>query len=255
MAYRLLSLRGFSSDMINLDAPEWWAQLPVLTGPNVYLREVESADVETLFEVLTDPQVSRYISPPPPSPAAFEGFIEWAQRQRKAGMCVCFAVVPKGLNHAIGLFQVRALEPSFQTAEWGFAMGASFWSTGLFLEAATLVVEFAFTMMGVHRLEARAVVDNVRGNRALEKLGAKGEAELRKAFRRKDPQFLWAIVDKEWTVPKVPPRTVFDAAKIKRQIERAIAQRTRNAFGESAGPARPFPFFLTDPSDDTPDDE
>ena len=100
MAYRLLSLQGFSSDMINLDAPEWWEQLPVLTGSNLYLREVESGDIETLFEVLTDPQVSRYISPPPPSPAAFDGFIEWAQRQRKAGMCVCFAVVPKGLNHS-----------------------------------------------------------------------------------------------------------------------------------------------------------
>src|SRR5438128_11307104 len=102
--------------MINLDAPEWWVQLPVLTGPNLYLREVESGDIETLFEVLTDPQVSRYISPPPPSPAAFDGFIEWAPRQRKAGTCVCFAVVPKRMNHAIDLIQVGALDTSFQAA-------------------------------------------------------------------------------------------------------------------------------------------
>src|SRR5437016_6068979 len=120
--------------MINLDEPQWWLQLPVLTGTSLYLREVEASDAEALFEMLTDPRVSQYISPPPPSLSAFDGFIEWAQRQREAGTGVCFAVVPKGLEQAIGLFQVRALDGTFQLAEWGFAMGASFWSTGLFQE-------------------------------------------------------------------------------------------------------------------------
>jgi ribosomal-protein-alanine N-acetyltransferase len=243
--------------VINLDAPEWWVQLPVLAGTSLYLREIEPDDVETLFELLTDPKVSQYISPPPPSLAAFEGFIEWAHRQRKAGSCVCFAVVPKGLEQAIGLFQLRALEPTFRTAEWGFAMGAAFWSTGLFQEAAALVAEFAFGTIGVHRLEARAVVGNSRGNRALEKLGAKGEAELRKAFKKKDPQFLWAIVAEEWTAPKPAPRTMFDAAKVKHLIEKAIAENpapTTKARAR-AWPERPFPFFLTDPSKNPPDDK
>jgi RimJ/RimL family protein N-acetyltransferase len=71
--------------------------------------------VDALFELLTDPQVSQYISQPPSSAAGFEGFIEWAHRQREAGTCVCFGVVPHGLEHAIGLFQVRALDSTFQT--------------------------------------------------------------------------------------------------------------------------------------------
>lgn len=90
------------------------------------LREVDVADVDALFELLTDSAVSRYISPPPPSTAAFEGFIQWAHQQRAAGSCVCFAIVPKGLKQAVGLFQLRALEPTFHIAEWGFAMGAAF---------------------------------------------------------------------------------------------------------------------------------
>src|SRR5690348_10935807 len=106
--------------MINLEEPSWWVQLPVLTGQNLELREVQADDVDTLFELLTDPKVSRYISPPPASARAFAGFIHWAHQQRLAGSCVCFAVVPRGLTHAIGLFQLRALEPSFKIAEWGF---------------------------------------------------------------------------------------------------------------------------------------
>lgn len=242
--------------MFNLEAPDWWVQLPVLSGPTLELREVEAQDVEALFELLTDPQVKQYISPPPRSIAAFEGFIDWAHRQREAGSCVCFAVVPHGLYHAIGLFQVRALDSTFQIAEWGFAMGAAFWSTGLFEEAAGLVVQFAFETMGVHRLEARAVVQNGRGNGALQKLGAKGEAVLRKAFNREYPQFLWSIIADEWKAPPSTPRTPFDAAQLKLKIERAIAEQPRPAARRRSRrrPARPFPFFLTDPSEDPPED-
>lgn len=242
--------------MINLDVPKWWEQLPVLTGPSLSLREVEAGDVDSLFELVTDPQVSRYISPPPPSVSAFAGFIEWAHRQRQAGTCVCFAVVPKALTQAIGLFQVRALEPQFKVAEWGFAMGFAFWSTGFFQEAAALVAAFAFDTLGVHRLEARAVVGNARGNRVLEKLGAHSEAELRKAFNKKDPQFLWAIVAEEWRAPIATPRSVFDAMKVKRHIQARIAQQpcpTKPRSHLSA--AQPFPFFLTKTSDDPPEDE
>jgi RimJ/RimL family protein N-acetyltransferase len=243
--------------MFNLEAPDWWVQVPVLSGPTLRLREVDAQDVDALFELLTDPQVSQYISQPPSSAAGFEGFIEWAHRQREAGTCVCFGVVPHGLEHAIGLFQVRALDSTFQLAEWGFAMGAAFWSTGLFEEAAVLVAQFAFETMGVHRLEARAVVQNGRGNGALQKLGAKGEAVLRKAFNREYSQFLWAIVADEWTAPQSTPRTAFDEAKVKLQIERAIAQQPRPAAKPRSRrrPARPFPFFLTDPSGEDPPEE
>jgi ribosomal-protein-alanine N-acetyltransferase len=241
--------------MIELEEPPWWQHLPVLTGSNVQVREVEAGDVESLFEMLTDPEVSRYISPPPPTCAAFEGFIDWAHRQREAGACVCFAVVPNGLKHAVGLFQLRATEPTFKTAEWGFAIGSAFWSTGLFEEAAVLVADFAFRTIGVHRLEARAVVENARGNRALEKLGAIGEAVLRKAFNRQASQFMWAIVGEEWRPPEPKARTVFDAAKVKRQIEIDMARSPvfkRRGIGPTA---RPFPFFVTDASNESPEDD
>jgi hypothetical protein len=31
------------------------------------------------------------------------------------------------MTQAIGLFQLRSLEPTFETAEWGFAIGTAFW--------------------------------------------------------------------------------------------------------------------------------
>ena len=237
--------------MIELQDPHWWQQVPVLRGDIVKLREVEVCDVESLFELLTDPRVTQFISTPPRSAAAFEGFVTWAHRQREAGSCVCLVVVPHGLEQPVGLFQIRALDPAFQVGEWGFALGASFWSTGIFLEAATLVIDFAFKSIGTTRLEARAVVENVRGNRALEKLGAKGEAVLRRSFNRSLTQFLWALVADEWKPPRAAPRSEFDAAKLKQQIAAAVRQQqihTERKRSEKS--CAPLPFFLTDPSTD-----
>ena len=55
----------------------------------------------------------------------FEGFIEWAQRERTLGNEVCFGIVPPGLTAAVGIIQLRAQELSWFSAEWGFAIGAS----------------------------------------------------------------------------------------------------------------------------------
>jgi RimJ/RimL family protein N-acetyltransferase len=191
---------------------DWRTGLPVLTGSRVTLRELRVSDAASLFAMLTTEEVTRFISPPPTTIEGFERFITWANRERAAGTYACFAVVPHGMDTAIGLFQVRQLEPGWGTAEWGFAIGSAFWGTGVFSDGARLVLDFAFDAIGVHRLEARAAVQNGRGNAALRKLGAVQEGVLRRSFLRNGQyhdQALWAILDEDYRmglsipVPKV----------------------------------------------------
>jgi len=184
---------------------DWKNALPVLTGRGVTLREVRLSDAASLYELLTTEEVSRFISPPPTTVEGFERFIQWTHGERAAGRYICFAVVPQGLDTAIGLFQIRQLEPGFGTAEWGFALGSPFWGTGVFMDAARLMVEFAFESVGVHRLEARAAVQNSRGNCALAKIGAVKEGVLRKSFLRNGEyldQALWSMVRDDWRQTK-----------------------------------------------------
>jgi RimJ/RimL family protein N-acetyltransferase len=187
---------------------DWRQNLPVLTSQQVVLRELRLSDAASLFAMLTTEEVSRFISPPPSTVEGFERFIAWTHRQRASGTYVCFAVTLKGFDTAVGIFQVRELEAGFGTAEWGFAIGSPFWGTGVFQEGATLVADFAFGVLGVHRLEARAAVRNGRGNAALQKIGAVQEAVLRKSFLRNGEyldQVLYAIVEDEWRV-RTPQR-------------------------------------------------
>ena len=180
---------------------DWRTGLPVLTGSRVTLRELRVSDAQSLFAMLTTEEVTRFISPPPTTVEGFERFIMWTNRERAAGTYACFAIVPHGMDTAIGIFQVRQLEPGWGTAEWGFAIGSSFWGTGAFTDGAQLVLDFAFETIGVHRLEARAAVQNARGNAALRKLGAVQEGVLRRSFLRNGQYFdqaLWAVLDEDW---------------------------------------------------------
>jgi ribosomal-protein-alanine N-acetyltransferase len=114
---------------------------------------------------------------------------------------VCYAVVPRGSNSPVGLFQVRSLESDFGLAEWGFALAAEYWGSGLFVDAARLVTTFGFEVLGVSRLEARAAVRNGRGNGALRKIGAVQEGVLRRSFLRNGEyldQALWSMLREDW---------------------------------------------------------
>ena len=196
-----------TTDKTGVVSSDWRDGLPVLTGQRVALRELRASDAASLFAMLSTEEVSRFISPPPSTVEGFERFIAWTLRQRAAGAYLCFAVTVKGFDTAIGIFQIRETEPGFGTAEWGFAIGSAYWGAGVFSKGAKLVLKFAFEEVGVHRLEARAVVQNGRGNGALKKIGAVQEGLLRKSFEKNGErldQALWTILAEDWKAVNTP---------------------------------------------------
>jgi RimJ/RimL family protein N-acetyltransferase len=180
----------------------WRDALPTLVGQRAVLRELVSVDATALAPMLSAPEVARFISPPPTTVEQFAWFIDWSHQERAAGRYAAFGLVPRGRSTPVGLLQVRQLDATFQSAEWGFVLGSAYWGSGLFADAARLLLSFAFGTLGVHRLEARAAVLNARGNAALRKLGASQEGFLRRSLVTADgrelDQVLWALLADEW---------------------------------------------------------
>lgn len=190
-------------------AHDWRSGLPELAGDLVTLREVRVSDAQSLFAMLSTEEVRRYMSPPPSDVEGFERFIRWTHTERAAGRYMCFAVVPKGYDVAIGVFQVRAIDPSFTAGEWGVALGSHFWGTGIFKASAQIVFGFLFDELGLHRLEARAAVQNGRANGAARKVGAVPEGVARQAMRcrgKYHDQLMWSILAEDWYQSKVAQR-------------------------------------------------
>ena len=207
-AHRILERTSSGGRAIAPTLTDWRDGLPTLTGAMATLRELRASDAPALLTMLSTEEVTRFISPAPVSVQGFERFIAWSTRERANGTLVCFAVIPHGMDTPVGIFQVRQLEPGFGTAEWGFALASAFWGTGLFSDAARLVVDFAFDVIQAHRLEARAAVMNGRGIGALRKIGAVPEGILRKSLLRNGEyldQALWTILDEDWRALRLAP--------------------------------------------------
>jgi RimJ/RimL family protein N-acetyltransferase len=180
---------------------DWRERVPSLRAGKVALRELRTSDAQALWAFINTDEVTRYLAVPPSTVDGFERFISWTHRQRAAGTQATLAVTVEGFDGPVGLFQLREIEPGFGTGEWGFAIGSAFWGTGVFRTGAHLMMHFAFDVIGVHRLEARACVANVRGNAALKKIGAVQEGVLRRSFQSGGQyldQALWTVLDEDW---------------------------------------------------------
>ena len=185
--------------------PSWSESLPRLEGERVSLRELCPSDAPALYRIVCMPDVAQQMWPPPASLEAVERFIERTHVNRKHGHAIYFGVVPGGETDVAGLFELRPMQPRFYRLELGYFIHPAWWGTGVFTEAAQLIREFAFGVLGAQRIEARVSVENPRGNAALLKIGARREGRLRAAFvheGRYVDQYLWAIVNKSSRSPR-----------------------------------------------------
>jgi RimJ/RimL family protein N-acetyltransferase len=225
----------------------WTDRVPPLHGDVTTLREVAASDVSTLFTLFSNPAVTEYMAPPPPTLAKFAGFVEWSHQQRLQGYGICFGIVPNGMRAAVGILQVR-LEPTLSDAEWGFVLSNHFWSTGVFEDAANVVADFAFKAMRVERLEARIARRNQRAHAAVQKLGARYETMLEGASPQgipRDPEAVFTLQAHDWRSRGRDPRVWTDdaAQRIRAAIEGAESELRRSDVPETV---EPYPLFLFD---------
>jgi RimJ/RimL family protein N-acetyltransferase len=187
-----------SSQVTSSGALNWRTGLPVLTGQLVTLREPMSGDLSAIVALLSLPDAARFGFA---TDADGRRSIEAAMRDRAAGSAFTYVITLTGARAVVGLIQFRRLDPMFEAAEIECTLALSSRGTGVFVDAARLAISFAFET-GIHRLEARVVVENGRANGALRKLGAVHEGILRRAGRRGDEhcdQALWSLLKDDWT--------------------------------------------------------
>lgn len=142
------------------------------------LREPTRRDAPVLFTTICTPEVCEYLPPPPSDVRGLEVTLSQSVRWRRHGRGFAFVIHPAGACGPVGLIQFLARVPSSGAAplwEWGFALGAEHWRTGIFGESARLALDFALNTVRLPAVEAWVVRANSRANRAMEKLDARGD--------------------------------------------------------------------------------
>jgi len=176
--------------------------LPVLMGRRVLLREPREDDVARLFEFTSDPDVTRFLAiEPPDSQDDTLHFIAKCREHRLQDREYVFVIAGVADDRAIGITGLRHIDQPMRTAQIGTWLGRDHWGTGANAEAKRLLLDFAFGLLALHRIEARIAVSNVRSRHAFERLGAKCEGRLRESFYKHGvyhDQDLFVVLEQEW---------------------------------------------------------
>ena len=176
--------------------------LPVITTPRLILRWISADDVDSLYEIFSDPQVMRYWStvPLPNREAAAELQREIAEGNTRERMFK-WGLALRDSNTVIGTTTLFNLSLDNGRAELGYAMGRAHWGKGYMNEALNALVSHAFEVMELRRLEADVDPRNTASIRTLERLGFQREGFLRERWHVNgeiQDAFFYGLLRREW---------------------------------------------------------
>jgi [ribosomal protein S5]-alanine N-acetyltransferase len=128
-------------------------------------------------------------------------FLAFVESRYRNGEPVGHAVVDAATNRMIGTCGVASYSEQHERAEIAYAISAEYWNKGYITEAARAVVDDAFRVLKLNRLQSCCHVDNVGSRRVMEKLGMTYEGILRDYFKfqgRYDSVRFYSLLRSEW---------------------------------------------------------
>jgi RimJ/RimL family protein N-acetyltransferase len=176
--------------------------LPVITTKRLVLRWVSENDIDTLYEVFSDPQVMRYWSSAP-----FSSREDAVKLQREiatgneSNTMIKWGLALRDSDHLIGTTTLFNLNLENGRAELGYAMGRAHWGKGYMNEALHALVSHAFEVMELRRLEADVDPRNTASIRTLERLGFQKEGFLRERWHVNgeiQDALFYGLLRREW---------------------------------------------------------
>lgn len=158
--------------------------VPILDTPRLRLRPYEPRDVDDLFAMQSDPVVMRYWSYPPwTERAQAEAKLDEIATAMGRGEACPWAVADRSTDRLLGTCALFALVRDHARCELGYALTRAAQGRGLATEAVRRVLEYAFDVLRMERVEADVDPRNAASVRLLERVGFRREGLLRARWR------------------------------------------------------------------------
>ena len=190
----------------------------ILTTQRLVLREFTIDDWRAVHTYQSDPRYRRYYGERDWSEAGTRAFVQRFVDNQVESPRHKFqlAITLPGSGTLIGNCGVRLDRPGAPVGDIGYELNPEYWGRGYATEAARAMLAFGFEELGLHRVWAECVADNVGSRRVLEKLGMTLEGRLRENQSidgRWHDTLIYAILEQERTTGA---RRVLD--QLKRRI-------------------------------------
>jgi RimJ/RimL family protein N-acetyltransferase len=156
----------------------------MITGERVLLGPPSRAVVPLLVKWENDLALS-LLSGDPARPMSQEAIeIDWERLFKPPTGGVSFVVYERATRRPIGLAGLRDIDRGHRKADLGISIGESdCWGKGYGTEATRLVLDYAFTMLGLHNVFLRVFAFNDRAIRAYLRAGFREIGRRRQSHR------------------------------------------------------------------------
>jgi len=168
----------------------------------VRLRPLTEEDTGDMHAVYSDETTMAYWSNTPTK--TIEETRQLVVRDIKAekkGLALFWAIELKETGAVIGKCTLWQYDENNQRAEVGYILNRQFWRKGLMSETLAAMIDYAFSGLGLHRLEADTDVNNTASLALLEKLGFQREGFFRERWyvngQRQDSVML-GLLEQDW---------------------------------------------------------
>lgn len=157
-----------------------FSPFPILETERLLLRRVTSSDVNAIFELRSNPETMKYI--PRPLVKTQEDALKHLQTIDDAidnNLGINWGVTLKENPKLLGIMGFYRLQPENHRAEIGYMILPEFNGKGIVSEAIPRILEYGFTTMKLHSVEAVIDPENIASERVLQKCNFEKEAHFK----------------------------------------------------------------------------
>lgn len=156
---------------------------PILETERLTLRQMTEVDIPTIFILRTDHEIIKYIDRIPPTTyAEIKSFLERVNDDIRNIQGITWGMYLKGSSDLIGYLGFWRMTPEHYRAEIGYALLSSHWRKGIMTEGINAILDYGFTKMNLHSIEANINPSNHASRAILEKINFKKEAYFRENY-------------------------------------------------------------------------
>jgi len=154
-----------------------------LEGEKVKFKQMAIEDSEAIHSFASDPEVSRFIGwPLMRSLEETTRYVEEMIKREALGSHIYANVIDKSTNKVVGTSMLFNFNSVANHAEIGYVFHKDAWGRGFCTETVKLSCDFAFNVLGLHKIHAQIAAPNIGSSRVLEKNGFELEGRLRDYF-------------------------------------------------------------------------
>ena len=152
---------------------------PRIETSRLILRELRGEDADAVFRIFSEPEVMKYMNMGMfTSIEEAQALIERQRRRFEQKERFRWGIALKDSDTIIGTGGYVAWNKMWYNAELGYDLARPYWGQGLMTEAVRAMIQFGFEHMGLNRIEAEVMPENIASIRFLSKLGFEEEGVL-----------------------------------------------------------------------------